>query len=253
MKLRRSTIITSLILILTSTILTWHASAAPSAQQAELAIINFPGNNEVLRGIISITGSATHPAFARFQVAYASEPITRNDAWVTIGIERTDQVVNGELAIWDTTTVPDGSYSLRLRVIRQDGNYSEIEVKQVVVANTQPGPTFTPAGSPTPQEPSTPTITPTSLPSTPTVLIEQPIVDTPTPRPLAQVGELPTPRPTSSGGIPIPKVEVDTAPLKSSCLWGAGAILLIFLFFGFLSAIRIFVMGFVDRTKSRRR
>jgi hypothetical protein len=250
MKLRRSTIITSLILIILLTISTWQASAAPPNQQAALSIINYPGDNEIVRGIISITGSATHPAFDRFQVAYASEPVTRNDAWVTIGIERTDQVVNGELAIWDTTTVPDGSYSLRLRVIRRDGNYSEIEVKQVVVANTQPTATFTPN---TPPTSSVPIATPTPLPPTPTVLIVQPIVDTPTPRSLAQVGELPTPRPTSSGGIPIPDVEVDTAPLKSGCLWGAGLILLIFLFFGFLSAIRIFVMGFVDHTRNRRR
>lgn len=217
------------------------------AQQAELAFITSPANNEVVRGVISIRGSATHPSFDRFQVAYAREPVSGNNAWVLIGIERRDQVVNGELAIWDTRTVPDGSYSLRLRVVRNDANYTEIETNQIVVANTQPTET------PTPSSPPTATITPTPLPATPTIVIEQPIVDTPTPRPLEVVGALPTPRPTNSGTIPIPNVIFDTAPLKSGCLWGGGAMLLLFLLFGFLSAFRTFVMGFADRTRGRRR
>ena len=247
MKLRSLTT-TSLIFILLSTILTWRATAAPLQQQADLAIISFPGNNEVIRGIISITGSATHPAFDRFQIAYAREPVIRNDAWITIGIERRDQIVNGELAIWDTRTIPDGSYSLRLRAIRIDGNYAEIEIKQVVVANTQPTETPTPA---TPAGTATPTISPTPLPSTPTIIIPQPIIDTPTPRLLAQVIDLPTPRPTNDGSLPIPAIEVDTALLKSGCFWGAGAMLVIFLFFGFLAAIRTFMMGFADRTRGK--
>ena len=240
----------SLLCLLLSVISFWQATAAPPNQQAELAIINFPSDNDVVRGVISITGSATHPAFARFQMAYAKEPVASNDAWITIGIERSDQVVNGELAIWDTTTVADGSYSLRLRVIRLDGNYSETEVKQVVVANSQPTEIPTPEAPP---ETPTPTVTPTALPPTETITIDQPQVDTPTPRTLPQSSELPTPRPTGNAGLPIPKIILDTTPLKSSCLWGGGAILLIFLFFGFLSTMRIFILGLIDRSKSRRR
>jgi hypothetical protein len=246
----RAILITNLIVLLLSGVSIWQAAAAPPEQQADLAFISFPGDNEVVRGVISITGSAAHPAFDRFQVSYAREPVAGNNAWVAVGIERQDPVINGELAIWDTTTVPDGSYSLRLRVIRRDGNYSEIETNQVVVANAVPTETPTLEG---PQETPTPTITPTSIPPTLTVIVEQPVVDTATPRALVLAGELPTPRPTSEGSLPIPDVIIDTAPIKSGCLWGGGAILLVFLFFGFLSAIRVFVMGFVDRTSHRRR
>jgi hypothetical protein len=234
--------------------------AAPLRQQAQLIAISYPTSNEVVRGVISITGSATHPTFQRFQITYASEPVYGNDAWRTIGIERTDQVVNGELAIWDTTTLPEGSYSLRLRVYRQDGNYDEIEVRQIVVANSQVTETPTPETETTPGQESAapdqsdgpPTITPTPLPPTPTILIDQPNVPTATPRALAVVGELPTPRPTNSSALPLPTVEVDTAPFLSSCVLGAGAILILFIFFGFLSALRTFIMGFADRTKGRR-
>lgn len=224
--------------------------------QEELAAISFPGNNEVIRGVVSIRGSAVHSQFDRFQVAYALEPVTSNNEWITIGIERTDQVVNGELAIWDTSTVPDGSYSLRLRVIRLDGNYNEIEVKQVVVANTQPTPTPTvdpteeSATNATPTS-STPTITPTAIEPTPTIVIEVELEDTPTPRPLTTTLTLPTPRPTNEGIIPIPRVEVDTSPLKSSCLWGGAGMFAIFLFFGFLSALRMFIIGFAQRIRRR--
>ncbi|MFQ5578222.1 MAG: hypothetical protein ACE5G8_14660 [Anaerolineae bacterium] len=223
-----------------------RALAAPP-RQGDLAVISFPGDNEVVRGVISITGSAVHPNFQRFQMAYAVEPVVSNDQWVTIGIERTDQVVNGELAIWDTATVPDGSYSLRLRVIRLDGNYTEIEVKQIVIANAQPTDTPTPAAT------VPPTATPTPLPPTPTIVIELSLDQTATPRPLTITQALPTPRPENAGLIPIPTIKADTSPLKSGCLWGGGVMLVIFLLFGFLSTLRLFVMGFATRVKKRGR
>jgi hypothetical protein len=249
MKQIRSILITFLLVSSLWSLSNWQTMAAPAQQQAELAFITFPGDNEVVRGVISITGSAAHPAFDRFQIAYAREPVSGNNAWTIIGVERREQIINGELAVWDTRTVPDGSYSLRLRVIRLDGNYGEIEARQIVVANTQPTPTPTSAEA---ARPAVPTTTPTPLPPTPTIVIEQPIIDTPTPRALAQVGELPTPRPTDESAIPIPKVVLDTAPIKSGCLWGGGAILFIFLLFGFLSSVRMSIMGLIDRTRGRR-
>ncbi|HEY86045.1 MAG TPA: hypothetical protein G4N96_13135 [Chloroflexi bacterium] len=224
------------------------AIAAPP-QQGELAQITYPADNEVVRGIISVTGSAVHPQFARFQLAYAAEPVTQNDQWITIGAERVSQVVNAELAIWDTATVSDGSYSLRLRVIRLDGNYDETEVHHIVVANAQPTETATPELLVT----RAPTQTPTPLPPTPTIVIEVPFNETPTPRPLTITQALPTPRPDNAPILPIPKIKMDATPLKSACLMGAGGILALFLLFGFLSAIRLMVLGFAKRTRRKRK
>ena len=71
-------------------------------------------------------------------------------------------VVNGSLAIWDTTVgypsnpvFPDGVYHLRLRVVRQDYNYDEYFVNNLVVSN---------AMTPTPTETATQK-TPPSMPS----------------------------------------------------------------------------------------
>ncbi len=246
MKSHKNVIVMTIIFIVLATIPALTALAAPP-RQGELAIISSPTDNEVVRGIVSVTGSAVHPNFDRFQVSYAVEPVVSNDQWIIIGEEHREQVVNGELVQWDTTTIPDGSYSLRLRVIRVDGNYSEIEAKHIVVANTQPTET------PTPGATETPTATPTPLPPTPTIVIEVPVEETPTPRPLTVTQTLSTPKPGDTGLIPIPKIKVDTSPLKSSCLLGAGGILVLFLLFGFLSAIRLVVLGFAKRIGRRRR
>jgi hypothetical protein len=63
-------------------------------------------------------------------------------------------VVGGTLAIWDTTVgqpqnpvFPDGAYQLRLRVVRQDYNYDEYFVSNLMVMN---------ATTPTPTETATP-------------------------------------------------------------------------------------------------
>ena len=246
MRLPRQTVILVAIFTLLSALPGLSAIAAPP-RQGELAQITYPADNEVVRGIISVTGSAVHPQFDRFQLAYAPEPVTQNDQWVGIGIERTDQVVNGELAIWDTTTVPDGSYSLRLRVVRQDGNYGETEVHHIVVANAQPTETPTPELLVT----RAPTQTPTPLPPTPTIVVEVPFDQTPTPRPLTITQVLPTPRSADAPILPIPKIKMNAAPLKSACLMGGGGILALFLLFGFLSAIRLVVLGFAKQRRKK--
>jgi hypothetical protein len=156
--------------------------AAPAPQGQDLAIINNPASNAVIRGTVQIVGSTDHPSFQFYSVEFSPEPITGNQ-WQIIGAIHNAPVINGVLETWDTTLVPDGSYTLRLRTVRLDGNYSEAFSQQVVVANTQPLPTDTPTVV---QEvvPEIPTATPTDLPPTPTIAIEQPIVDTPTPRPV---------------------------------------------------------------------
>ncbi len=168
------------------------------------------------------------------------------DQWGTVGITHDTPVINGLLETWDTTLVPDGSYTFRLRVVRLDGNYSEFFSQQVVVANSQPIPTDTP----TPVEATPrPTITPTDLPPTPTIVIDQPVVDTPTPRPVATTSPLEDPDENSSF---IPTVTgFSFGPLQDACLYGCGIMLSLFLLFGFLAALRTFILGFIDRIRRR--
>lgn len=95
------------------------------------------------------------------------------------------EVRDGLLGTWDTTTVPDGTYNLYLRVAYQDGNYKDTLPRQVVVANAEPTATPTPTETPTP--------TPTVVLITPTVVVVQPTVVrfTPTPTLVATRTSLP--------------------------------------------------------------
>ena len=98
--------------------------AAPEDQGQDLAIITEPANNAVIRGIVQIIGSADHPSFQFYIIEFHPEPVT-NDRWQIIGNLHEAPAVNTVLESWDTTLVPDGSYTLRLRTVRLDGNYSE--------------------------------------------------------------------------------------------------------------------------------
>jgi hypothetical protein len=217
------------------TLLGWKGALAAPPNQGDLALITLPQNNAIVRGLVSIQGSATHPQFQFYKVEYSREPVT-DDNWVIIGAIREQQIVDGQLEVWDSTLVPDGSYTLRLRVVRLDGNYSEYSVIQVVVANAQPTETPTPAESPTP------TVSPTPLPPTPTIIIEQPALPT----------SAATPLPTPVTPLPTPSEEqftfdLDVIPLQTACLYGAGVSLGIFLLFAFMAALRNLIYAVLDR------
>jgi len=181
--------------------LAWAGPHPSPRPQAVRAVITSPEPFTALRGQVPISGTAIHPEFWKYEVHFAPEP-SAGDQWSLIGTVHEVPVVDGVLEVWDTTTVPDGTYSLRLRVVRRDGNYEEYFVRQLLVANAQPTETPTPEISPTP------TATPTPLPPTPTVVIEQPVIPTPTPRP--------TPTPTPSG------VPGEVSGSEEGGLWGLG-------------------------------
>jgi hypothetical protein len=193
--------------------------AAPPQQEA---VITSPRDRDVVRGLLVIKGTATNPNFWKYEIHYAPEP-NPTDQWTVLGLHEV-QVVDGRLETWDTSQVPDGTYSLRLRVVRQDGNYDEYYVRQISVANAQP--TETPTATPTPAA------SPTPLPPTPTVIIEQP--PTATPRPTATPGPAGvTPEPQTGTGL-----NITAQGLSRAFLYGAGGTIGLFLLMGILIILR---------------
>jgi len=234
--------ILSIAFILTS--LGWTGVFAAPPTQGDQAVITSPQNNAVVRGQVPILGRATHPQFQFYKVEFAREPVV-GEAWTIIGAIHQQQVTDGQLEMWDTSQIPDGSYTLRLRVVRLDGNYSEYSVMQVVVANAQPTETPTPA-APAVVATRPPTVTPTPLPPTPTIVIEQPVVTNTLPMsgtvPVVTRTPLPTPASDQGGGL-----NLDVAPLQTACLYGAGVGLGIFLLFGFMAALRNLIYALISR------
>jgi hypothetical protein len=111
--------------------------------------ITSPASGDTVSGIVIIRGTATDNSFLRYELAFRSSV-----EWIVMADGDTP-VVDGTLAIWDTTVAggqgrifPDGSYELRLRVVRLDYNYAEYFVSNIRVANEGAVETPTPTASP---------------------------------------------------------------------------------------------------------
>ena len=211
----------ALILIVGGALAAWPAAAAPPAPEPSAAITS-PTDGQELGGVVTITGSANHPEFNRYELAIGPDPNPK-DAWQVFNTIQLP-VDNAVLGTWDTRTVADGTWALRLRVVRKDSNYAEVVVRGLRVSNQHPTSTPTPLASETPSTPTvdsngataTPGVEPT-LRTMPIVLVEQP----PTSLPAAVApGAIPTPdRPgTRSGGA---AALVDLSLIATTCLSGA--------------------------------
>ena len=155
-----------------------------AAQDEPPITITSPLADEVLRGTVTITGTTEIPNFfsAQLDFAYASNP---TGTWFAIQT-LSQPVTDSTITTWDTTSISDGDYILRLRVNLLDNTFQEITVP-IQIGNdvAPPTPTVIPtatlnavevqiptpfllAASPTPTAPPRPT--PTALPTNPASL-----------------------------------------------------------------------------------
>ena len=118
-----------LILLILSILL---SAVFASAVLADDGGISTPVNGTGVSGMVAITGVASNPDFAKWQLDLL--PAGAADQAGTIAVGETPLESPGLLASLDTTSFPDGLYTLRLRVVRKDGNYSEYPVT-VTIAN----------------------------------------------------------------------------------------------------------------------
>jgi hypothetical protein len=152
-----------------------------AAQDAPPVAIISPAPDEVLRGAVTITGSLNVPSFlsAQLEFAYASDP---TNTWFTIQAF-SQPLTDSTLAVWDTTSITDGEYVLRLRVNFEDGTAQEVTVPVKIGNDLLPTPTPEPTSTPEPETALIPTAfllaaspTPTDLPRpTPTALPTNPV------------------------------------------------------------------------------
>jgi hypothetical protein len=141
--------------------------------QQAASIITSPADNAVVRATVPIVGSAIDPDFWKYEVYFATEP-NPGDQWTFIGAVHEKQVTAGLLETWHTNAIPDGRYSLRLRIVNRTGNYRDIFVRGILVANAAP--TETPIPTEVLEATPTATITPAATPTfiMPTSALAQP-------------------------------------------------------------------------------
>ena len=181
-------IITYLISILPHPIyIAWGSSVFVQENTASNSYIEAPVSGQAVQGSVVILGSIDQDRFYSYEVnfSYAQDP---TQVWFLIQ-ESTTRVQDGILAVWDTTTITDGEYSLRLLVTRDDGTHSEVLVEDLRVRNYTPLETSTPTAVPPTSDPGkpylsptpaiTPMPTPTSQQPTPTILPTNPAEITP--------------------------------------------------------------------------
>jgi hypothetical protein len=157
--------------------LAWSLWAEPASAQvpSSQVLIRSPQAGEALQGQVTITGNSDVAGFVSVEVSfsYANDP-----TGTSFLIAASSQpVAQGALAVWDTTTVTDGLYTLRLRVKLGDGSYIDAIVPDLRVRNYTPVETSTPTAAPVHATPVpnviatvTPYPTPTALPSNPAAL-----------------------------------------------------------------------------------
>ena len=161
-----------------------------AAQDSPPVAITSPASGEILRGEITIIGSTDVPNFASAQLdfKYASDD---GDSWFPLAA-LSQPALDSPLYLWNTASITDGDYILRLRVTLTDGTFQEVTVPITIqndapILTPTPAVTSTPASigvqiptafllaaSPTPTE--VPRPTPTPLPPNPASLTQSTIL-----------------------------------------------------------------------------
>jgi hypothetical protein len=126
--------------------------------------LSSPQGGQALQGSVPILGNTDVAGFqsASLYFGYRGDP---THTWFLIA--QSDQAVkDGTLAQWDTTTITDGDYSLRLIVNLGDGSQqvadvTGLRVRNYSVVETNTPTPFTPTATPMPGNTPVPSITPT--------------------------------------------------------------------------------------------
>ena len=132
--------------------------------------IDSPQNGEALQGVVEVIGTSDIVGFKSAEVAFAYGK--DSSTWFLISSSG-QSVRDGALASWDTTTIADGTYLLRVRVNTTDGEVVDVEAKDLRVRNYSPIETSTPRPEEQTAEPyvvlpdATAVPTPTDLPDNP--------------------------------------------------------------------------------------
>jgi hypothetical protein len=99
-----------------------------------------PVEGDYLQGVVTVSGGMDVEGFLSYEVAFAYEGVPETQqSWFSIRRD-VNQVQKGALALWDTTTITDGEYQLRVTVQMDGGKQVETVVRRLHVSNYSPIP-----------------------------------------------------------------------------------------------------------------
>lgn len=155
------------------------ASLTPSPTMIPVAVFS-PQSGQAVQGVVPVMVNTVVEGFLSSELyfGYSADPTT---TWFLIAQQEL-AISGAAFATWDTTTISDGDYTLRLVVTVRDQEPILYLVEGLRVRNYSPVETDTPTPSPTLQPGDLPTQTPTLVPTftpippTPTLLPTNPAI-----------------------------------------------------------------------------
>lgn len=159
-----------------------HLFQSPTAIAQSEPGITSPAAGSSVSGAFPVMGTAVIEPFQRYELYIKQEP-NGDDAFVYVS-GGTQPITNGQLGVIDSNAFAPGTYSIRLRVVKLDGNYAEYFAPNISF-NQGPAPTPT-SSEPTPTPIPTATFTPAPQPTPIVGQVTQPEIETdgiPTPTP----------------------------------------------------------------------
>lgn len=159
--------------------------------------VTSPAPGSTITGDVPVLGTASIEPFQKYELHFKLEP-SGDDAYIYFD-GGTSPIIGGQLGVWHAAGLTPGTYTLRLRVVKQDGNYAEFYTPNLVVnggAGAAPPGDETPSPTPTSGEP-----TPTPIPTA---------TFTPAPQPTAVVGQVTQPEAVQQLA-PTPDAQADPA------------------------------------------
>lgn len=184
--------------------------------------ISSPAAGSAISGDVPVIGTAVIEPFQKYELHFKIEP-SGDDGYVYFD-GNTSPVNGGQLGIWRASGLAPGIYTLRLRVVKADGNYAEFFAPNLSV-NQGPAPTPTSASATITPTSSIPTPTYTPAPSaTPNVgAVVQPQLSGPTPTPATPAAIALAPVDPNAVATPVPAVAVVAGDLAPDQASSAGA------------------------------
>jgi hypothetical protein len=82
-----------------------------------------PGVNQVVQGSVQVRGTASIPDFQYYKVEVGPGNNPRDHEWTVVGQLHYSPVAGGVLETFNSGAYPPGTYTLRLVVVDQTGNY----------------------------------------------------------------------------------------------------------------------------------
>ncbi|HEY9077213.1 MAG TPA: hypothetical protein VIO61_11820 [Anaerolineaceae bacterium] len=192
------------------------AGFGSSIKQDNIAILA-PLDGEAVQGVVVIVGTTDIPGFQSADLSFSYQK-QEGASWFPIA-QSNKPVQNDVLAKWETNTIADGIYSIRLQVFVTGGEVRAIVVKNIRVRNYTPIETNTPA----------PTVKPTIDQRTLTAPVQ--VLITSTPESIWKPGNTPT-------NLPKNPLQINEPIIVSYLAVGAGAVISGLLLIGFLKSRR---------------